>query len=237
VGGPVPQGRKGVKLEPIPTRNVAKVAMTKLTDSPPAIESYPPAKFGGQPDWFEKPAWPLDGDGRPMTFYGQLPVVQTPRTMAYIFFCRSESAASWVPLGLGNAVILRPGADPGHVRTEHRTEGPRLFTRQPERRGYRRRSFARPYEAFPVLSPGMDPSEWIFPHVPEGQHIEDRHTDWNKIGGTPMFLQAEEYPEGESWRFAFQFTADWAAQELGDGAECYGFIDGSGHAAILWQCH
>jgi hypothetical protein len=48
--------------------------------------------------------------------------------------------------------------------------------------------------------------------------------DLNAIGGTPDFLQREEYPTGDGWQFALQFSTAWAALDLGDGAEAYGFL-------------
>jgi hypothetical protein len=41
------------------------------------------------------------------------------------------------------------------------------------------------------------------------------------VGGTPLF----------------QFSADWAGRELGDGAQCHGFVREDGAGAFLWHCH
>jgi hypothetical protein len=55
-----------------------------------------------------------------------------------------------------------------------------------------------------------------------------------KIGGTPLFLQAEDGPSGDGWRFAFQFDAGWAGS---DGGICHGFVNDGGRGAMLWQRH
>ena len=52
-----------------------------------------------------------------------------------------------------------------------------------------------------------------------------------------MFLQGEEWPEGDGWRFLFQFSAATVGHDLADGAECYGYLREDGSAAFGWQCH
>jgi hypothetical protein len=61
--------------------------------------------------------------------------------------------------------------------------------------------------------------------------------DWNKVGGTPRFLQNDETPSGAGWRFLLQFTAALIAREFGDAAECYGFVSDDGRGVFLWQSH
>lgn len=57
------------------------------------------------------------------------------------------------------------------------------------------------------------------------------------MAGKPLTPQGEQLPPGDGWTFAFQFSAAWAGRELGDGAECYGFVREDGTGAFLWQCH
>lgn len=52
-----------------------------------------------------------------------------------------------------------------------------------------------------------------------------------------LLSRSAEAPPGEGWQFAFQFSADWAGRELGDGAERYGFTRDDGTAALLWPGH
>ncbi len=210
-------------------RTVACMTLADLSIDRIDGVAWPPAKFGGQPDWTGPPAWPVTEDLRPLVFYGQLPVDgDTPRT-AYLFFSLDADVASWEPLGEGNAMIVQPG-EPCQLQTVAQATGPHLFERVPERQGFRRRTRARPYERFVALEPGADPEVW------DGLVATDAgepHGDWNKIGGTPLFVSGSP-PLGPGWEFAFQFTAAWAGHELANGAECYGFLR-DGRGALLWQ--
>jgi hypothetical protein len=95
----------------------------------------------------------------------------------------------------------------------------------------------RPYQRYIDLEPGADPEQRKWPELPPNTYPANGHGDWNKIGGTPAYLQGEDRPPGTGWAFAFQFTAAWAGHEFGDVAECYGFLNSDGRGAFLWQCH
>lgn len=82
-----------------------------------------------------------------------------------------------------------------------------------------------------------DPVRWEWPERDYSLPPLDEERYWNKLGGTPQWLQGEDWPPGDGWRFAFQFSAGRAGQELGDAAECYGFVNDDGRGAFLWQCH
>jgi hypothetical protein len=214
---------------PARPRTVARMTLTELTPTP-ASDAWPPAKFGGQPDWLESPAWPVASDGRSLTFYGQLPLADEPARIAYVFINAGKRAETWAPLGDGNAVVTQPGPAP-HLRCIDAATGPQLYAPVDESSsGFQPRSRYLPYERFVRLAPGADPPEWS-PQGPE------QHGDWDKIGGTPLFLQSEHTPPGDGWHFAFQFTAAWAGHELADGAQCYGFIRDDGTGALTWECH
>jgi HEAT repeats len=211
-------------------RTLPRLTLSGLSTERPAGHRWPPPKFGGQPDWIGLPAWPVTEDLRPLVFYGQLPVGgDTPR-MAYLFFSLDADVASWEPLGEGNALLVQPG-DACQLQTVGQATGPGLYERVPERLGFRRRTRARPYERFVTLRPGADPEGW------EGRAARgtasERHGDWNKIGGTPLFVSGRP-GLGPGWEFAFQFTAAWAGHELANGAECYGFLR-DGRGALMWQ--
>lgn len=117
------------------------------------------------------------------------------------------------------------------------SRGPALFVGAGNGSHFRQIKKVRRYERYVRLEEGADPSIWTWPDPPKDTRVRDQHGDWNKIGGTPLFLQGDATPAGEGWRFAFQFSADWAGRELGDGAECYGFTRDDGTGAFLWQCH
>ena len=119
-------------------REVPRLTLAELVvESPPAAGAagWPAAKFGGQPDWRERPQWPIATDGRPLTFYGQLPLPGTPSRTAYIFVSNGEAAETWAALGDGNAVVVQPGPAP-HLQTVERATGPQLFERVEDYSGF-----------------------------------------------------------------------------------------------------
>jgi hypothetical protein len=229
------QRMSAVRCEPLLARSVPRRAMVRLQSEPTEDAEYPAAKFGGQPDWVGEPTWPLGPGDWPMIFYGQLPLLGSPTRVAYIFFS-VEVDDTWTALSQGNAVVVQPGSAP-QVPTAARSTGPQLFHSVSEPGRYRSLVRNRPYERFVLLERGADPPRWSWPELPEHSYVADAHEDWRKIGGTPIFLQGEQFPAGEGWEFAFQFSADWAGHEFGDGAECYGFVTRDGGGAFLWQCH
>jgi hypothetical protein len=227
-------GVNAVSIEPLGLRTVARRAMAALTSTPPADRGpWPPPKFGGQPDWVTAPAWPLDPGGRQMTFLAQLPLNGEPSRVAYVFF--TDEANNGEALGSGNAVVVQPGL-PAHLETLERATGPALYERIDDPGRYRQANTFRIYERFIVLEAGADPQSWEWPALPDRAYPADTHGDWNKLGGTPRWLQGDATP-GAEWRFAFQFNASWAGHEFGDVADCYGFVTDDGRGAFAWQCH
>jgi uncharacterized protein YwqG len=60
-----------------------------------------------------------------------------------------------------------------------------------------------------------------------------------KIGGTSIFLQGEEYPEGGDWRLLLQLDSASVPFHVnfGDAGIGYAFISGDGNKGrFLWQC-
>jgi hypothetical protein len=218
---------------PEPPRTVPKAVLAELRPSSSDTPAGPVTKFGGQPDWIEQPAWPHASNGRPLVFYGQL--VRERADCLYVFLNMSFSAEvhNFAPLGDGNAVVVQPGTGACHLQTLPRATGPQLFERR-DPPGvpalFRRPGRVSPYERMVSTHPGADPQK-------ADDDWDGGHESWNKIGGTPQYLQGEEIPPGEGWEFAAQFTAGWAGCELGDGAECYVFTRADGTGAFLWQCH
>lgn len=225
-----------VPCEPLLPRSVARLTMRSLNFEQPPVGESPPAKFGGQPDWLETPCWPLTPEGEPMVFYGQLPLIDESGRIAYVFFDLSGETDSFEFLGDGNAVVVQPGPAP-QVPIQKTATGPGLFELVPQPARYGSAAIHRAYERFIEFEAGFDPPEWTWPELPEGEYPAESEDGWNKLGGTPQFLQGEGGPPGEGWRFAFQFSASWAGEELADGAECYGFINTDGRGALGWDCH
>jgi hypothetical protein len=224
-----------VECEPLLGRSVPRLAMSALSENP-VIQDSRAAKFGGQPDWRQDPLWPLSPSGHPMVFLGQLPLLGRDGSLAYIFF-GNEVDETWEPLRLGNAVVVQPGSAQPQVPTARLAAGPQLFEAVEEPHRYQQVGKMRRYQRYIVLEPGADPREWTWPELPPNTYPAYGHRDWNKIGGTPAYLQGPDTPRGPGWQFAFQFNAAWAGHEFGDVAECYGFINDDGRGAFLWQCH
>ncbi|HTY96072.1 MAG TPA: HEAT repeat domain-containing protein [Solirubrobacteraceae bacterium] len=223
------------RTEPPLERTVPKLLLGEVIGERPS--SGPVAKFAGQPEWREAPQWPVTPLGRPLVFYGQLPIPGAGQRTAYVFLnVMDPDASHGSPLGADNALVIQPGS-PSQLRTIPAAEGPQLFRGAPLG-GPRLRRVRRHerYECFAALRPGADPSEWPQPDREDRSRAELR-ADWNKVGGVPKYLQREQLPAGAGWEFAFQFSADLTGRELADGAECYGFVDPSGRGAFLWQCH
>lgn len=195
-------------------RTVPRRTMARFGDAPSA------AKFGGQPDWIGEPAWPVTADGRPLTFYGQMPLTRDDSQIAYIFISLDERAETYEQLGQGNAVVIQPG-NRCHLDTIPAAEGPRLYSRYP---------IVEPHERFVVLEDGADPERWEY-----GDPLEQG--DWNKIGGTGLFLQDDLTPREGGWRFALEFSATWAWEDLADGAHCYVCVRDDGLGSFGWDCH
>jgi hypothetical protein len=220
--------------EPLGPRDVPRLELTELLQEPTGEDPLA-AKFGGQPVWIGEPMWPHTGAGRPLTFYGQLPLLGAARRVAYVFIGADKS---WKPLGEGNAVVVQPGPPAPHLASRPMATGPQLYERAPQPRRFRPvERKHQPYQRFVRLTPGADPQRWAWPTCSPDTRWRDAHGDWNKIGGTGLWLQDEPELPGEGWRFAFQFTAGWAGRELGDGAECYGFVRSDGTAALAWDSH
>ena len=153
-----------VPCEPTPGRTAPKLAMHRHLGERTGPGSTPPPKFGGQPDWVDKPTWPLSPSGNPMVFLGQLPLLGRSDCTAYIFFS-PEVDETWESLSSGNAVVVQPGATP-HLPTVHLTCGPMLFEPIYEPHRYRQVGKNRPYERFVSLKPDRDPTEWLWPDLP-----------------------------------------------------------------------
>jgi hypothetical protein len=190
----------------------------------------PITKFGGQPVWVGGPTWPLGSDGEPMTFMAQFSVPGVDG-MAYLFIDPSEEI--WESPYDGSALLMQPGPVPD--RHVVRAIGPTYVSGRTELDRYVPRQRTRRTEYVPTLEEGLEPLEWQeFDAARKDDRDDDR--DWNKIGGSPRYLQGGP-PDPEGLRFLFQFTADQVGHEMGDAAECYGFIDDARRGYFLIESH
>ena len=208
----------------VSTRSLVRPRRTieSFTDSRTDNVEEPPAKFFGLPDWREQPSWPVGGDGRLLMFYGQLPI-GSERT-AYLFTAGPEE---WEALGPGSAMVIQPGGS-CHLPTVDRRDGPRSYDWVTDHTRFIPRPRRLPQqERFVVWSDGADPAE--FGQVTSAD-------DWNKVGGTPVWLQDDDTP-GPTWSYVFQVEAGMAGSERGDGAVFYGWMSEAGEGALGWQSH
>ena len=194
-------------------------------------------KFGGQPVWISAPEWPLSKQiGEPMRFICQ--VVLYPEIfgdvegkMAYLFMTDGEDYVdgTWEPEGGENALIIQPNGD--NVVTKPLTTGPSLYQME-EREGSALLQPV-PCEFSVELKLGEEPERGF------EDDLDEAALEEVKIGGTPIFLQGEEYPEGSDWRLLLQLDSATVpfSVNFGDAGVGYAFISGDGRKGkFLWQC-
>ena len=201
---------------------VDRKSITKLIKSEYPVTEYI-TKFGGQPNWIEKPEWPLSSgwDNRPMMFMAQIALDSsifgntTPK-MAYVFVTHQESVddnffdPDIIEFDGGeNAVILQPnGLYKGVVSCM--SEGPSLFDSENSA-----------CEFIPHFETSKDPSflnniEYLKLSSSEKNDYFNS-IDGNKIGGTPNLFQSDYMPEGE-WKLLLQLNSSFLPFVLNLGA-------------------
>jgi len=210
----------------------------------------PVSKFGGQPSWLEKPQWPISRESkRPMRFICQIEVphglvaASVPR-LAYIFMTDGDEYVdgTWEPEGGENAIVIQPAGGPLLVDAVPVAEGPTLY-RMVQKPGAARLT-PEPCEYAVALTKGQDPDfvseETRFASFSEAQTHDYLHAlEGNKIGGTPMFIQSDEFPTGGAWVLLLQLdsTAVPFHVNFGDAGVGYAFVSQDGtQGRLLWQC-
>jgi len=230
----------------------------------------PLTKFGGQPAWIAGPEWPLSRTlGKPMRFVCQIELPKSlfpagssglpaapgastqshldlfppgPGKVAYLFITDDEALDSpiWEPFGGENAVILQPGGTTDVV-TQPTATGPTL-QREVDTGGQKE---LQDVELGINAWEGEDPAflthaeRYDLPDQ-ERDHFYESCSRGNKIGGTPGFIQGDEFPDSHrKWQLLLQFdSADVPFQlDLGDSGVGYLFIDPDAtEGRFLWQC-
>jgi uncharacterized protein YwqG len=212
----------------------------------------PITKFGGQPVWLTEPQWPLSRElGVPMRFIGQvaIPPEQFPEgrgKVAYIFMTDTDDHVdgTWEPNGGENAVIIQPAEDIESpiVEVSANTTGPTI-------QRYVKALFSKKLKPKDVeLSAELtdkDEPDFISDNEKESYTDEQLQKYWdaiqgNKIGGTPAFIQYDEFPDRESpWRLLLQLDSSAVPFHLnfGDAGIGHVFVDEAiTKARLLWQC-
>jgi hypothetical protein len=156
---------------------------------------------------------------------------ETAGGMAYLFMTDGDEFVdgTYEPDGGENAVIIQPN-DTNTATSPHAT-GPSIYSME-EKDGYDLLQPV-PCEFAVTLTPGADP-EPGFEQDDDGKGFEEA-----KVGGTPIFLQGEEYPAGGPWRLLLQLDSATAPfyVNFGDAGVGYAFISEDGRRGkFLWQC-
>jgi len=204
-------------------------------------------KFGGQPVWLTSPQWPLGAEtGKPMRFICQIALSNElfgpPKAqMAYVFMTDGDDYVdgTWEPDGGENAVILQPGC--ASIPVQPMAEGPTLY--RMVKKIFKNTLVPEPCEFGIRGSVAEDPE-----FVPESGRAGWPEEQWekyasalhgNKLGGTPIFLQGDEFPGPGSWRLLMQLDSTRVpfSVNFGDAGVAYAFLSADGATAkFFWQC-
>ncbi|MEW6347583.1 MAG: DUF1963 domain-containing protein [Thermodesulfobacteriota bacterium] len=220
-------------------------ASIEFTRSPVPV-TQPVTKFGGQPVWVTGPQWPFSpSTGQPMCFISQIELTAElfgpcDARMAYVFMTdHPDVDNSWEPDGGENAVILQPGTS--RARIEPLRQGPSLYCMVRSR--WSRYLVEEPCEFRVALTYHDDP---LF--VPEStrMHWSENECetyaaalDGNKIGGSPLFIQGDEFPGDGTWQLLMQLDSTKVPFYInfGDMGTGYAFLsEDRTLGRFLWQC-
>ncbi|WP_444888233.1 DUF1963 domain-containing protein [Microbulbifer sp. JMSA008] len=225
------------------TRNTIKFKVTELPISDVVT------KFGGQPNWLEEAQWPISSEmDSPMRFICQIKLTNDlfpgcEGKVAYIFMTDDDEYVdgTWEPDGGENAVIIQPGGKP-QIKVRNITTGPTLqdYVEVKGKTGL----YPIDIELAVDLSASKDPE-----FIPEAERFDLADEDYekycnklggNKIGGTPSFLQGDEFPgDTDDWSLLMQLDSCEVPFSInfGDSGVSYAFINKEGTIGkFLWQC-
>ncbi|CDI03570.1 conserved hypothetical protein [Candidatus Competibacter denitrificans Run_A_D11] len=205
-------------------------------------------KFGGQPNWVIEPQWPLSRlTGNPMCFIAQIELVAPHFSdgegqMAYLFMTDEEDICvdgTWDAESGENAVIIQPGVYAGS--TAPIEIGPSLYQMvEKPNQDYLERDMVEyavklHLQKEPDFQSEEIRSEWALEEYDQYQQA----LEGNKIGGAPLFLQSDEFPEGSDWKLLLQLDSGKVPfyVNFGDAGIGYAFVNPKGTVGkFLWQC-
>lgn len=188
-------------------------------------------KFGGQPIGLNQNDWPKSKEtGNLMQFIGQIVFDEklfpgAKGKIAYIFMTNEEEFVddTWDPEGGENAVIIMSMNN--KVKNSLGFSGPTLEEE------YR-------VELHLKTEPEFELNE---AELSDAQYDEySSFLEGNKIGGTPSFIQGEEFPEKNGWRLLLQLDSTLVPFYInfGDAGVGYVFVNKDYTVGkFLWQCH
>lgn len=184
-------------------------------------------KFGGQPDWVSEPEWPISkSNGEQMDFICQINLEDIDASengskMAYIFMTGEKNYAegTWDPNLGENAVIIQPGEN--KIGSIDMATGPSL------------QNLTGPQDV--VFEAAVEFSDIVIPQPRDDGDFRII----NKIGGTPDFVQGDEYPsKDEEWDLLIQIKSSSVPFYInfGDMGVGYAFISKDRkRGKFLWQ--
>lgn len=188
-----------------------------------------------------------------MRFIGQIAISpeQFPAgdgKVVYVFMTETDTDdhvdGTWEPYGGENAVIIQPSerAEPPIVEVQARTEGPTI--QRYVKTLFSKKLKPRDVELSVLLTPEEEPD--FIPDVEKKSYSDEKLEEYwdaiqgNKIGGAPVFIQYDEYPDSEcDWLMLLQLDSSAVPFHLnfGDAGIGHVFVDqGVTKARLLWQC-
>lgn len=206
-------------------------------------------KFGGQPYWIDEPQWPISKElCKQMRFICQIKLIEDifpgcQDKMAYIFMTEDDEYvdATWEPDGGENAVILQPGGQP-QVEVQNIVEGPTLLNYVKVDGHDRLQPIDIEYMVNLVSAddPNFIPESTTFDMADNAAEEYGLALEGNKIGGTPGFLQGDEFPDdSQPWKLLLQLDSSTVPFSInfGDAGIAYAFVNEDYTIGkFLWQC-
>jgi uncharacterized protein YwqG len=187
-------------------------------------------KFGGQPFRLNQSDWPKSKEtGNPMQFICQVVFDEelfpgSKGKIAYIFMTAEEDYVddTWEPDGGENAVII--SSIDNKIDKSLVFQGPTLEEYQ----------VGLQIKAEPKFEISDDESS-------DTEYDEyDLLLQGNKIGGTPSFIQGEEFSEREGWQLLLQIDSTQVPFYINFGDAGVGYIFVNKDCTVgkfIWQCH
>lgn len=195
-------------------------------------------KCGGQPVWLQEAEWPVSKTtGKPMQFICQIKIEknffpQATEEMAYIFMTDIKDGyvdGTYSAEGGENAVIVQPGRVPSFISTLNLSTGPAL----PEEFAAHFISVIEPFRSYTEFHELLE----TLPEPAQDQYCQTYGQ--TKMGGTPIYIQGDETPQGIGWKFLLQINSRDVPFyiNLGDAGKAYVFINSEIHEGrMFWQC-
>jgi uncharacterized protein YwqG len=174
----------------------------------------PKTKFGGQPNWLENSQWPISPELEgPMMFIAQIALGDV--------FPEHEGKMAYIFMTEDDDEYIDGTWEPDGGENAVIIQPSGVYSSSTEK-----------------LNSG--PSREEFGVEVVGTEIDEDELEGSRLGGTPEFMQGEEYPEPkEEWKFLAQLDSCTLPFEVnfGDAGIAYVFVNQSAtEGKFLWQC-